>query len=144
MALVIHLKKSAQVIINGAVLENASGRSISLAIRNDAAILRGDDIIAPDAANTPASRTYYTLQCAYLFVDRRSDYLAQFTDLLDSYLQAAPSAAAIGLGILASIQAGNLYEALKRAQELIRHEGKVLSYVQERLVEELHGDAAAG
>lgn len=144
MALIIHLKKDSQVIVNGAVLENVSGRTISLAVRNDASILRAGDIVAPDAANTPANRIYYALQCAYVFVERRSEHLASFAQLLDGYLEAAPSAAPIGLDILAAIEAGNLYEALKRARALIRHEGKVLTYVQERLVEELRDPSSAG
>ena len=72
MALVVHLKKGAQIIVNGAVLENVTGRAISLALKNDATILRGDDILSPDAAVTPASRVYYALQCAYLFKERRA------------------------------------------------------------------------
>jgi flagellar protein FlbT len=143
MALVIHLKKGGQVIVNGAVLENASSRPISLMIKNEAAILRGEDILAPEAAATPATRIYYALQCAYLFGDRRGDYLQDFFRLLDDYLQAAPSSLAIVAEIQAIIEPDNLYTALKKARALIEHEGKVLTHVQERLVEELQDDPAA-
>ena len=34
MALVIHLKKDQQIVLNGAVIENTSGRSISLSVKN--------------------------------------------------------------------------------------------------------------
>jgi flagellar protein FlbT len=143
MALVIHLKKGAQVIINGAVLENVSGRTLSLAVKNDAAILRDDDILAPDAAVTPASRIYYALQCAYLFAERKDEHLSAFSELLKSYVHAAPSAEPIAVRVHAAIEAGNLYEALKQVRALIQHEGKVLNYVQERLIEELQHGAAA-
>lgn len=143
MALVIHLKKGAQVIINGAVLKNVSGRALSLAIKNDAAILRGDDILAPDAAATPASRIYYMLQCAYLFAERREEHLSAFSELLTSYVHAAASAEPIAGNVRAAMEAGNLYEALKQARALIQHEGKVLNYVQEQLREELRHGAAA-
>jgi flagellar protein FlbT len=143
MALVIHLKKGAQVIINGAVLENVGGRTLSLAIKNDAAILRGDDILAPDAAATPASRIYYMLQCAYLFAERRDEHLSAFSELLTSYVHAAPSSESIAAGVRAAVDAGNIYDALKQARALIQHEGKVLNYVQERLIEELQHGASA-
>ena len=144
MALIIHLKKDAQVIVNGAVIENASGRTISVAIRNNAAILRGSEILAPAAATTPASRLYYALQCAYLFPDRRDDHLITFYELLNSYLEAAPSAGPLVAAVLEAIEARHFYEALKRAQFLIWHEGKVLDHVQERLVKELRDGAATG
>jgi flagellar protein FlbT len=143
MALVIHLKKGGQIIVNGAVLENASNRPISLIIKNDAAILRGEDILAPEAAATPATRIYYVLQCAYLFNDQRGVYLHDFVQLLDDYLQAAPSALPIIEEIRAIIEPNNLYAALKKARVLIEHEGKVLTHVQERLVEKLQDDPAA-
>ena len=78
VALVIHLKKDQQIVLNGAVIENTSGRSISLSVKNEAAILRSSDILAPEDAATPASRAYYALQCVYLFPERAA---ALFTDL---------------------------------------------------------------
>lgn len=144
MALVIHLKKDAQVIINGAVLENVSGRTVSLAVKNDAAILRGDDVLRPDAACTPATRVYYALQCAYLFPERRGQHLELCSDLLHSYTQAAPSARLLGDAVRTAMLSGNLYDALKRARALILHETKVLSHVQERLAEELQRAAEPG
>lgn len=92
LALVVHLKKDQQVVINGAVIENTSCKSVTLRIKNEAAVLRADDILAPDAAATPATRVYYALQCLYLFSDRGKPYLEDFHALIESYVQAAPSA----------------------------------------------------
>jgi flagellar protein FlbT len=143
--LVVHLRKGQQVIVNGAVLENITPRGVSFAVRNAAAVLRSDDILAPEGAVTPASRVYYALQCAYLFPERSADHLASFFDLLDAFLQAAPSAAAAAALVLAAIEANDLYGALKAARELIQHERKVLLHVEARLVEELqHAPAASG
>ena len=144
MALVIHLKKGAQLIVNGAVLENVTGRPISLALKNDATILRCDDILSPDAAVTPASRVYYALQCAYLFRERRHEALLSFRELLDSYQAAAPSARPIADEVMAALAADDFYAALKKAQALIQHEGRLLSDVEERLVKELQSAPAAG
>lgn len=128
MALVIHLKKNQQLIINGAVLENASSRTISLLLKNEAAVLRQDDVLTPEAAITPASRTYYALQCVYLFPEERGRHLPNFKQLLESYVRAAPSAHSIAEDIETAVESGRYYAALKRAQALIRHEGQVLDH----------------
>ena len=126
MALVIHLKKDARVIINGAVLENASGRTISFLVKNEAAILRHNDVLLPEEASTPAARVYFALQCAYLFPKDRASHLAQFQELLASYLGAAPSARPLGASLRAAAAGDNLYEALKQARKLLQHEGTIL------------------
>lgn len=144
MALVIHLKRSGQIIINGAVLENMSGRSISFCVKNDATILRDRDILKPEEATTPATRVYFALQCMYLFSNRRNEHEAQFEELLAGFLVAVPSAEPIAADVRAALAAGNDYAALKCAQSLIRHEGKILRHVHDRLVESLQLDPAAG
>lgn len=143
MPLVVHLRKGQQVIVNGAVLENTSPRGISFAVQNAASVLRSDDILTPAAAVTPASRVYYALQCAYLFRETRDVHLAAFMELLDGYIRAAPSAAAIVGPMLTAVEAQDLYLALKSARILIQHERKVLSHVEARLAEELQHDPAA-
>ena len=135
MALVIHIKKKQRIIINGAVIENVSGRTVSIAVRNQAAILRSEDVLTADEAVTPASRVYFALQCAFLFPASEAEHLRDFDRLLESYLQAAPSAREIASGILAAIVEGNLYGALKLARRLLRHEGEVLSRPRQNLPE---------
>ena len=144
MALVLNVKKGQQVIINGAVIENVSGKTISLSIKNEAAILRSTDILTPESAVTPAGRIYYALQCVYLFPDRRDEYLRHFKDLVGSYVQAAPSSVPIAEAILASVSEDQYYVALKKAQELIDHEREVLTHAHERLSEELRRNAPFG
>ncbi|NJO56156.1 MAG: flagellum biosynthesis protein FlbT [Rhodospirillales bacterium] len=130
MPLVIHLRKSQRAIINGAVIENVSGRTVSIALKNEAKLLRSNDVLDPEAVVTPAARTYFALQCAYLFPDKTSEHLSTFHGYLVDFLSATPSAAPIAARILDAIEAGNLYAALKAAQALIQHEGKVLSHDQ--------------
>lgn len=142
MALVVHLRRGQQAIVNGAVLENASPRGISLLVQNGAAILRSDDILTPDAAVTPASRIYYALQCAYLFPESRAQHLATFAGLLGQFVQAAPSSAEAAEAIRSAVGSGEFYAGLKVARELLHHERKVLSYVESRLAEDLRPHAA--
>ncbi len=144
MALVINIKKGQQVIINGAVVENITAKTISLSIKNEASILRSADILTLESAVTPAGRVYYALQCVYLFPERRDHYLRDFKDLVASYVQAAPSSGPIVEAVWASISEQQYYAALKKAQELIEHERKVLSHAHERLSEKLRRTAPAG
>lgn len=144
MALVIHIKRDQKVIINGAVLENVTGRTISLILKNEASVLRSEDVLSPEDAVTPASRTYYALQCAYLFPERRDEHLQDFNELVGSYLSAAPSSKDIVEEILVAVESEHYYGALKKAQKLIKHEGRVLSHAEYELSEELRGVSAAG
>jgi flagellar protein FlbT len=132
MALVIQLKKEQRIIINGAVLENVSGRTVSIAVKNEAAILRSEDVLTADAAITPARRVYFALQCAYLFPERKEEHLRDFEEFLASYLEAAPSAGGIAERVLAAIEGGSFYGALKQARRLIEHEGELLGRARAR------------
>lgn len=127
MALVIHMKKDQRMIINGAVLENVSGRTVAIAVKNEASILRSEDVLTADAAETPARRVYFALQCAYLFPESQDEHLRDFWELLASYLQAAPSAGEIADGMIGAVGAGNFYGALKLARSLIEHETELLA-----------------
>lgn len=142
--LVIHLRKGQQAIVNGAVLENIGARNLTLAVKNEAAVLRDGDVLAPDDAATPASRIYYALQCAYLFPDPAGEAVAAFQRLLLDYVEAAPSASLIAADILGAVDAGQFYVALKMAQNLLKHERKVLCDVEERLIDRLPCPAGPG
>jgi len=144
MALVINIKKGQQIIINGAVIENVSGKTVSISIKNEVAILRSTDILTPESAVTPAGRAYYALQCMYLFPGQRHEYLRHFKDLVGSYVRAAPSSGPLVEAICALVNEEQYYAALKKAQELIDHERKVLSHAHERLSEELCRTAPGG
>ena len=80
----------------------------------------------------------------YLFPGRRLEYLRHFKDLVGSYVRAAPSSGPIVEAVCAYVSEEQYYAALKKAQELIEHERKVLSDAHERLSEELRRTAPAG
>lgn len=144
MPLKIQLKKGQKIIINGAVVENATARTASLLVINDAAILRDTDILTPDDAVTPASRIYYALQCLYLFPAKGKIYLPQFYEFISSYLKAAPSSQPIMDKLKKLVDSGELYHALRVGHDLIAHEREVLSHVQKGLGEELRNSAPSG
>ncbi len=92
MPLALDLKHGDKIIVNGAVIEN-SGHNTQILVHNDAAILRGKEIMIESSASTPASRAYFALQCAYIFPNARQNYLAAFDELLVDYVKAAPARA---------------------------------------------------
>jgi flagellar protein FlbT len=132
--LLIDIKPGDKVIINGAVIENA-GSSTKLFVHNQAAILRGKEVLSEEDCGTPAARAYFALQCAYIFTDKHAEYLAQFEKLLDDYLTACPSGKPIGEQIRKEIKDDKLYRALKSAQKLIAHEGEILKSMQRKVSE---------
>ena len=125
MPLALDLKHGDKIIVNGAVIEN-SGHNTQILVHNDAAILRGKEIMIESSASTPASRAYFALQCAYIFPNARQNYLAAFDELLVDYMKAAPSARAIGHDIVEKLTNGSLYSALKAARKLVAHEKKLM------------------
>ena len=143
MPLKIHIKSGQQIIINGAVIENAGPRNVSLIVKNEVSILRSNDILTPENATTPASRVYYSLQCIYLFPEQKDKYLRQFNELVDSYVEAAPSSQNTVNEIREYVEKEQFYYALKKAQDLIQHEHEVLAHVQQEFSEQLR-DAGAG
>jgi flagellar protein FlbT len=128
--LLIDFKSGDKIIINGAVIENA-GASSKVLVHNQAAILRGREILSEEESKTPASRAYFALQCAYMFADKKEDYLKHFDGLLNDYLEACPSAKSIGDTIKAEVGDSQLYKALKATQNLIKHENKLLQTLQQ-------------
>ena len=131
MPLKLHVKSGQQIIVNGAVIENVGARTASLLVKNEAAILRDNDIITPDQASTPASRVYFAVQCLYLFPDQRDKYLPIFNELADNYVEAAPSSASTIETLRDHVREGRFYAALKDARQLITHEGRILSHAEE-------------
>jgi flagellar protein FlbT len=129
MPLKIQIKSGQQIIINGAVLENASPRTVSLLVKNEAAILRDKDILTADDAQTPASRVYYTLQCVYLFPGEKERYLDHFADFISAYLDAVPSSEPTVEAIRGMVDSGQYYSALKKTQDLITQEGEILARI---------------
>ncbi len=129
MPLKIDFKSGDKMMINGAVIENI-GPNAKLLIHNEAAILREKEVLTTTESNTPASRVYFSLQCAYMFPDKKEDYLTVSRRFLADYLQACPSATEIGDNITKAIDDGHIYKALKACQGLVRHEERLLKDFQ--------------
>ena len=118
MPLSIDFKAGDKIIINGAVIENLGSNS-KLAVHNQAAILRGKEILSAEDSTTPAARVYFALQCAYVFPERRDECVGSCEEFLEEYIKACPSAESIAEEITKNVDNGQLYQGLKSAQKLI-------------------------
>jgi flagellar protein FlbT len=129
MALKLTLKPGEKVIINGAVLANASGKT-TLSIENSAVILREKDILTEEHANTPAKRIYYCLQLAYLDDENERSYLEKANLLVREFIEAVPTAEVKDiLGQVGTEVSGrNYFKAMKQMKKLIAFEEKRLNY----------------
>lgn len=147
MPLKLDLKTGEKLVVNGAVLENV-GPNAKVLVHNRASILREKEILSTEECATPASRVYFSLQCAYMFPSRQDDYLKLFRQYLKDYLKACPSAAEIGTAINEAVDRGDLYRGLRETRRLIHHEMNTLAQLPKGiekilgLAEEHHGDHA--
>jgi flagellar protein FlbT len=128
MPLTINLKPGEKLIVNGIVLQN-SHHAAKLIVHNEATLLREKDIIAEEAANTPARRIYFAAQCLYLFPEKSAHYLPIIHRFLGDFAEAAPSTLPLLQKIEQEIAAGQLYQALKTGKQLIAKEQEILNGV---------------
>ncbi|HUK08693.1 MAG TPA: flagellar biosynthesis repressor FlbT [Stellaceae bacterium] len=128
MPLAINLRPNERLIVNGVVIQN-SAASAKLLIHNNAAVLREKDIITEEGAITPARRIYFAIQCKYLFPAKDDTYLPLVHQFIEEFEAAAPSTSGITQEIRRQVGAGQLYQALKTAKQLIAREQEILNAV---------------
>lgn len=131
MPLKIELKPGEKFIVNGAVM--VAGKSgASLALRNQAVLLRGRDVMQESEATTPARRLYFTLMLMYIDPDNRPAHAQSFARFLGEYLEATtlPSTRAKLERIGGLAVADEYYAGLKLCRELIALEDSILTLAQ--------------
>lgn len=125
MALRIELKPNERILIGDCIITNDDQRTRFL-VEGRVPILREKDIMTVDRAVTPATRIYLAIQLMYTARDPRPHHETYFS-LMNDLLQAAPSTGRYVEIINNHILTGELYKALKKAQELITYEQELLS-----------------
>ncbi len=128
MALKISLRPQERIVIAGAVIRNG-GKRCELLIENQVQILREKDILREEDANTPCRRVYFAIQLMYLDPAKMDVHQDVYRSLAGEILRAAPSMKRYFDNIEESLTAGNFYQALKGAQDLIKYEQEVVSRV---------------
>jgi len=126
----IEIKTGDKIIINGAVMEN-DGPTAKFLVHNRCAILREKEVMAEEDSNTPASRIYFALQCAYIFPHKKNDYLELFGNYVRDYLTASPSSGTVIDKILEEVTHDRLYQGLRAAQKLLDHEEQLMAQMQD-------------
>jgi flagellar protein FlbT len=127
MPLKIELKPGEKFIVNGAVM--VAGKSgASLALRNQAVLLRGRDVMQESEATTPARRLYFTLMLMYIDPDNRAAHAQVFARYLTEYLDATTLASTrVKLERIGGLAvADEYYAGLKLCRELIALEDSIL------------------
>jgi flagellar biosynthesis repressor protein FlbT len=125
MSLKITLKSNERLIVGGAVVKNG-GKGTVLYIENTIPILREKDILGESDANTPCKRVYFTVQLMYIDEPNVPRYRAAYSELAGDILKAAPSTRTFIEQLNERIEAGNYYQALKVARNLIDYEEELL------------------
>lgn len=131
MPLRISLRAGERLIVGGAVVRNAGGRT-SLLIENDVPILRGREVMSLQDATSPCRRIYFTIQLMYVDEENLADHQRLFTDLVREVVTASPSMAPRLAEIGARIAEGQHYQALKLARQLVAYEEELIGNVTDR------------
>ena len=122
----ITLKNGEKAIINGAVIQ-AVGRT-QLCIENQAALLRGREVMNPEEADTVAKRLYFATMLAYIDQPNREQHqesiLVLIAELLRIHTDTPMRAACIRFAEMLSVI--DFYRALGIAREMIAIETEML------------------
>ena len=128
MALKVELKPGERFILGDSVITNDKQRT-RLYVEGDAPILREKDILRAEDAVTPCKKIYLVVQMMYLSPDPQQHHQTYFA-LVGDLIAAAPSMAAYIDRVNNFILTDSYYKALKEAQAMIVHEGKLLANAQ--------------
>lgn len=125
--LVLELRQGDLMVVNGAPIRFRNRTRIELTAK--ARFLFGKQLMAPEAADTPARRIYFALQTAYIGDElERERGLEAARSYIAAFQEATTSTLARDLleRALASAEADECYQALKLARRVMRHEDAVL------------------
>jgi flagellar protein FlbT len=130
MALRISLRDGEKMIVNGAVLRSV-GRT-DLSIENNAAILRGRDLMSPEEANTPARRLYFACMMAYVDQGEINGHQDNIVRLVGDLMAALQSVEAkeMCINFAQKVATGQFYKALGDCRWLINYETEALQRVE--------------
>ncbi len=126
MALKLSLKASERFIAGGAVIRNATGKTIEIMVENEVPLLREKEILSEAKANTPCKRVYFVIQLMYIDGANLGKYQKLYWELAQDIIHAAPSTTERFKTISEAIYNGKYYQALKETRKLVQYEEKVM------------------
>lgn len=129
MGLRLTLKPHERVIVNGCILRNGARRQV-LDVENRADILRGDDMLSAETAQTPVRRIAYQLQIALVSQQHRAEYMDLIRSGLASLKEALPRFCAQISDAQDFATAGNHYAAYRALVPVIAHEDLLFAHIE--------------
>ena len=127
MPLRVELKPFERITIGEIVIINSSTRA-SVLVDGDAPILRENDTVTAETANTPVRRLYFCAQMMYLKNDiprYRTSYLGLVRDLRETIPEFLDPIDTVS----DHVSGGSLYKGLKEIRKLMKREEELLRIV---------------
>ncbi len=129
MGLRLTLKPYERVIVNGCILRNGARRQV-LDVENRADILRGDDMLTAETAQTPVRRIAYQLQIALVSQHHRAEYMDLILSGLSDLKSALPRFADQIADAADLATEGNHYAAYRALVPVIAHEDLLFAHIE--------------
>jgi flagellar biosynthesis repressor protein FlbT len=127
MPLQVKLKAHERVVINGAMIENASDRGVLLMLTNQASVLLEKDMMRPEQTDSPLRQLYFQIQAMHLDSSKRDVLLPRVLALGAAQLPGLAAVdAALGAVLretLAFAEDGRYPQALFSLQRVIGKPG---------------------
>jgi len=125
----VALKPKEKCAINGAVLV-AGPKGATFTLKNDAILLREDDILLEKEATTPAKRIYLFVMLICLDKDNQQDYYPRLIDYIYDFITTTTllDVKHTLVNILRDVNNGNPLRALKTTRALVEYEANVLKH----------------
>ena len=130
MALKITLKPHEKMILGGAVITNGASKC-EFVVENKVSILRQNNIMLPQDADSPAKRIYLAVQLMYVDPSQMDAHQKLYWRLVKEFVDAAPSSLGLVDQVSECIFKESFYEALKLTKHLIEFEQEVIKRVTE-------------
>ena len=117
------------MIIGGAVVTNGDSRT-DFTIDNKVPLLRQNDIMSEEKANSPTRRLYFVIQLMYIDQDKVFAYHHTYWSIVQDIVKAAPRVLGLVDQISELILGNQYYQALKLTKTLIEYEQEVTHRVR--------------
>jgi len=125
MPLKIRVKPEGKIFAGGAVLKNVGNRPADLLILSDSPVLREDYMMNIDRRNeSDASNVYFLLQVIYLFKGKQQPLDHLVIDTVKSFGKLYPHLVGEVDQIIAYLEAGEAFKALRLAHKLLAEQEK--------------------
>lgn len=138
MGLVLKVKAGDRVVVNGAVLRNASRNQMIVEIENQSDVLRAEEILAESMASTPVRRLCHLIQIAMVSRDDRAELFPRiYESIAELETALAKSQGQTLRDTRALVEENNLYAAYRRLLPVITYEDELLALASEPTVKEI-------